>query len=117
MPTRIQRVEWLREDLMVPNYTYTEFEQIYHELAAEYDVTLLPSMVDGIGTERELMQADGIHPTAAEEFVHLAALQRPAPRRALVLGGAQALAGRVPRIVGGGRGGRCHLDPDDGAVV
>jgi acyl-CoA thioesterase-1 len=50
-----------------PNYgpRYTQrFQAIYHELAGEYDVALLPSLVDGIGTESELMQADGIHPNA-----------------------------------------------------
>lgn len=50
-----------------PNYgpRYTEkFQAIYHELARERDITLLPSLVDGIGTEQNLMQADGIHPNA-----------------------------------------------------
>ena len=48
-----------------PNYgpRYTQaFEAIYRELAADCDVSLLPSLVDGIGTERALMQADGVHP-------------------------------------------------------
>jgi acyl-CoA thioesterase-1 len=48
-----------------PNYgpRYTEkFQAIYHELAREHAVALLPSLVDGIGTEQTLMQADGIHP-------------------------------------------------------
>jgi acyl-CoA thioesterase-1 len=53
-----------------PNYgpRYTEsFQAVYTELAREYDLTLLPSIVDGIGTERALMQADGIHPNAAAQ--------------------------------------------------
>ncbi|HSG11826.1 MAG TPA: arylesterase [Gammaproteobacteria bacterium] len=53
-----------------PNYgpRYTEkFQDIYHELARERDITLLPSLVDGIGTERDLMQADGIHPNATAQ--------------------------------------------------
>lgn len=53
-----------------PNYgpRYTEkFQAIYHELARERDVTLLPSLVDGIGTERNLMQPDGIHPNVAAQ--------------------------------------------------
>jgi acyl-CoA thioesterase-1 len=48
-----------------PNYgpLYTgKFEAIYRELAEEFGVALLPSLVAGIGTEPELMQADGIHP-------------------------------------------------------
>ncbi len=53
-----------------PNYgpRYTEkFQDIYHELARERDITLLPSLVDGIGTEQDLMQADGIHPNATAQ--------------------------------------------------
>ncbi len=53
-----------------PNYgpRYTErFQAIYHELARERDLTLLPSLVDGIGTEQNLMQADGIHPNATAQ--------------------------------------------------
>ena len=48
-----------------PNYGkhYTDkFRAVYHELAAEHQVALLPSLVDGVGTRPELMQADGIHP-------------------------------------------------------
>jgi len=50
-----------------PNYgpRYTgKFQSIYHELAGELNVALLPSLVDGIGTELNLMQSDGIHPNA-----------------------------------------------------
>jgi len=53
-----------------PNYgpRYTEkFQAIYHELARERNVTLLPSLVDGIGTEQNLMQQDGIHPNATAQ--------------------------------------------------
>ena len=48
-----------------PNYgpRYTQgFEAIYRELADDCDLSLLPSLVDGIGTDRALMQADGLHP-------------------------------------------------------
>jgi len=48
-----------------PNYgpRYTEkFRAVYRSLAAEYGVALLPSLLDGVGTRAELMQADGIHP-------------------------------------------------------
>lgn len=53
-----------------PNYglRYTEgFQAVYRELAQEFNLTLLPSIVDGIGTEQALMQADGIHPNAAAQ--------------------------------------------------
>jgi len=53
-----------------PNYgpRYTErFQAVYHELAREYGLALLPSLVDGIGTEQNLMQPDGIHPNAAAQ--------------------------------------------------
>jgi acyl-CoA thioesterase I len=48
-----------------PNYgpRYTEkFRAVYRSLAADYRVALLPSLLDGVGTHPDLMQADGIHP-------------------------------------------------------
>jgi len=53
-----------------PNYgpRYTErFQAVYQELARERDLALLPSLVDGIGTEQNLMQPDGIHPNATAQ--------------------------------------------------
>jgi acyl-CoA thioesterase-1 len=53
-----------------PNYgpRYTErFQSVYRELAVEHDLALLPSLVDGIGTEQKLMQQDGIHPNASAQ--------------------------------------------------
>ena len=53
-----------------PNYgpRYTErFQSVFHELASEQDLALLPSLVDGIGTEQNLMQQDGIHPNAVAQ--------------------------------------------------
>lgn len=50
-----------------PNYgrRYTErFEAVYRQLAQEQHVPLLPSLVEGIGVDSTLMQADGIHPNA-----------------------------------------------------
>lgn len=50
-----------------PNYGkfYTEqFDQTYRELADKHDVPLLPFLLDGIATNRNLMQDDGIHPKA-----------------------------------------------------
>lgn len=77
-----------------PNYgpRYTErFQAIYRELAREHETALLPSLVDGIGTEQNLMQADGIHPNVSaqplirdrvweelEPLLELAAVRQPA---------------------------------------
>ncbi|RMH69207.1 MAG: arylesterase [Bacteroidetes bacterium] len=46
-----------------PDYT-ARFRAIYPELAAENDATLIPFLLEGVGDVPELMQADGIHPTA-----------------------------------------------------
>jgi acyl-CoA thioesterase I len=55
-----------------PNYgpAYTQaFHNIYHELAKEYGVGLVPFILDGVALDPELMQEDGIHPTAAAQPV------------------------------------------------
>jgi acyl-CoA thioesterase-1 len=55
-----------------PNYgpAYTQaFHNIYHELAEEYGVGLVPFILDGVALDPELMQDDGIHPTAAAQPV------------------------------------------------
>ncbi len=51
-----------------PNYglAFTErFERVYHELAKERGVPLVPFLLEGVATDRALMQPDGIHPNAA----------------------------------------------------
>ena len=53
-----------------PNYgkTYTEkFNGTYSELAGKYDLVLLPFLLQDIALDPGLMQADGIHPTAAAQ--------------------------------------------------
>jgi acyl-CoA thioesterase-1 len=53
-----------------PNYgtAYTQkFQTLYHELAREQGVALLPSLVEGVGTRADLMQGDGIHPNIAAQ--------------------------------------------------
>lgn len=53
-----------------PNYgpAYTEgFYAIYTELARTRDLPLVPFMLEGIALTPQLMQADGIHPTAAAQ--------------------------------------------------
>ncbi len=40
------------------------FEQVYKDLAAKYKVTLIPFLLEGVASNPNLMQRDGIHPTA-----------------------------------------------------
>ncbi len=50
-----------------PNYgkTYTErFQQVYTNIAGESKVPLVPFILEGVATHRNLMQADGLHPDA-----------------------------------------------------
>ncbi len=42
-----------------------EFEAIYPELAAKFDVLFYPFFLDGIASESRLNQRDGLHPTNA----------------------------------------------------
>ena len=49
-----------------PNYgkEYTAgFEALYHALAKQYHLTLIPFFLDGVAGSTSLNQADGIHPT------------------------------------------------------
>lgn len=53
-----------------PNYgrRYTEaFEQAFVDVATENNVPLVPFILDQVATDPSLMQADGIHPTAAAQ--------------------------------------------------
>lgn len=50
-----------------PNYgsVYTEkFAAVYRGLSERYGIPLVPRMLDQVAEHRDLMQADGIHPTA-----------------------------------------------------
>ncbi len=50
-----------------PNYGpdyIKSFEQIYVDLAAKYKLTRIPFLLEGVAIHPELMQQDGIHPTA-----------------------------------------------------
>jgi acyl-CoA thioesterase I len=40
------------------------FEQVYKDLAAKYKVTLIPFLLEGVASNPNVMQRDGIHPTA-----------------------------------------------------
>ncbi|MFT7559537.1 MAG: acyl-CoA thioesterase-1 [Flavobacteriales bacterium] len=46
-----------------PAYTEPFFKQ-YAQLAQEYDLAYVPFLLEGIANKPELMQLDGIHPTA-----------------------------------------------------
>ncbi|SNY96775.1 arylesterase [Halomonas sp. hl-4] len=57
-----------------PNYgdAYREaFTTVYHNLADEYDVALVPFLLEGVATDDALMQNDGIHPTAEAQPIIL----------------------------------------------
>ena len=60
----------LAEMRIPPNYgrTYTEkFNGTYSDLAGQFDVELLPFLLQDIALEPGMMQEDGIHPTAAAQ--------------------------------------------------
>jgi acyl-CoA thioesterase-1 len=40
------------------------FEQVYKDLANKYKVARIPFLLEGVATHPDLMQRDGIHPTA-----------------------------------------------------
>jgi acyl-CoA thioesterase-1 len=64
----------LAEMRIPPNYgrTYTEkFNGTYGELAERHGVVLLPFLLKDIALESGMMQADGIHPTAAAQPIIL----------------------------------------------
>jgi len=64
----------LSEIRIPPNYgpSYTEkFNAIFHELAEQDGVTLLPFLLEEIALEPGMMMADGIHPTAEAQPVIL----------------------------------------------
>jgi acyl-CoA thioesterase-1 len=67
----------LSEIHIPPNYgpVYTQrFNAIFHELAAEQGVTLLPFLLEDVALEPGMMQNDGVHPTAAAQPVILDAV-------------------------------------------
>lgn len=47
-------------------YTEPFFNQ-YAELAEEYDLLYLPFLLEGVAQREQLMQSDGLHPTAAAQ--------------------------------------------------
>ena len=62
-----------------PNFgaAYTrDFRAVYRDLAATYDVTLIPFFLDGVAGIPALNQADGIHPTAEGQRIVAATIWR-----------------------------------------
>jgi len=59
---------------MPPNYgpQYTEgFYKIYTDLAKQFHTGLVPFLLDGVATQRNLMQADNMHPIAQAQPILL----------------------------------------------
>jgi len=46
-----------------PEYI-SSFEKVYVDLAAQYKIPRIPFLLEGVGGVQQLMQRDGIHPTA-----------------------------------------------------
>ncbi len=51
-----------------PDYT-EQFRKMYPALAEKNDVALIPFLLEGVGRNEDLMQSDGIHPTAEGQAV------------------------------------------------
>lgn len=57
-----------------PNYgpSYTrKFYNLFSELADEYEVPRVPFLLEGVALNHDLMQADGLHPTAEAQPILL----------------------------------------------
>lgn len=63
-----------------PNYgmVYTQkFQHVYETLARKQHIVLLPSLLEGFETRRELFQADGLHPIASAQIKVLNNIWKP----------------------------------------
>jgi acyl-CoA thioesterase-1 len=86
--------------LLPPNYgrAYVEkFRAVFRELAERYDVPLAPFILEGVATRTDLMQSDGIHPTARAQPIML---DNVWPYLAPLISGSQAIERPKPRIAG-----------------
>ncbi|PID49665.1 MAG: arylesterase [Proteobacteria bacterium] len=57
-----------------PNYgaAYnTRFEKVYVDLAEQYELPIVPFLLEGVAEDFDLMQADGLHPTAEAQPIIL----------------------------------------------
>jgi acyl-CoA thioesterase-1 len=53
-----------------PNYGaafVARFQEMFHSVAREHDIPLVPKLLAGVAEDPGLMQADGIHPNAAAQ--------------------------------------------------
>lgn len=73
-------VKVIVQEMQIPtNYgrRYTEmFMQVFKDVSTEYDVPLIPFFLADIALNKELMQKDGIHPTAEAQPM-ITALMKP----------------------------------------
>lgn len=56
--------------LLPPNYGpayLAQFESIYPKLAKQLQLPLVPFLLEGVADNSDLMQDDGLHPTAAAQ--------------------------------------------------
>ena len=54
-------------NLIPPNYgpVYSNgFAKVYSDISTQQEIPLVPFLLEGVATEFDLMQADGLHPTA-----------------------------------------------------
>ena len=59
---------------MPPNYgeRYTRrFAAVFPELARRHHASLVPFLLDGVADQRDLMQADGLHPNERGQLILL----------------------------------------------
>jgi len=68
-------------------FVYTQkFEKVYVDLAEKYDLPLLPFLLETVALDFDLMQADGLHPTADAQpkvLEHVLTLLEPVIKEAI----------------------------------
>jgi len=58
-------------NMIPPNYgaPYANgFARVYQDISAEQGIPLVPFLLEGVATDFDLVQADGLHPTAAAQM-------------------------------------------------
>jgi acyl-CoA thioesterase-1 len=62
-------------------FTYTQkFEKVYVDLADKFDLPLLPFLLETVALDYDLMQSDGLHPTAEAQpkvLAHIMTMLKP----------------------------------------
>ena len=82
-------------------FTYTQkFEQVYIDLAKEFELPFLPFLLESVALDYDLMQSDGLHPTAdAQTQVLGDVLTVVGPALDKLLGKTEKLATQSPDLV------------------